>query len=136
VPKPAPQQTLTPDRLQEHLSGFTHQGSTPELPSPSLWYGLIDVSDGRWVFQDLQKAQQYFDLKVFCFARVFESHDAAAKWKEGVSKVNKDPFAIESSDSSLSEDSTNNKPLRPEPGSRKSMKGKKKDGRPANKEAK
>jgi len=76
------------EELRTSLSGLTRQGRTaPPLPSPSpsptLWYGLLDISGARWLFQDLPKAQAYVDMgKIFRFSRVFENRSDAYAWKE------------------------------------------------------
>jgi hypothetical protein len=118
-------------RLREDLSGLTRQGLATQRPSPTLWYGLIDVSGAKWIFQDLPKAQEYVDMKVFRFARVFESHPDALKWRDGSKAAGKPkaaekPITIDSSDASSDDDdsSGNNSPP-PKSVSRKSKKGKK-----------
>jgi hypothetical protein len=50
---------------------------------PPLWYGLVDVAGARCVFQNLKKAQEYVDTKVFRFARIFESEAEALTWRSG-----------------------------------------------------
>jgi hypothetical protein len=90
-----PPQTPRAERIREDLSGLTRQGSLPQRPNRSLWYGLIDVAGARWIFNDLPKAQEYVDLKVFRFARVFEDHTDACKWKDD--GTNKTPIQVDSS---------------------------------------
>jgi hypothetical protein len=126
----APQTPPNAERLREDLSGLTRQGSTMQRPTPTLWYGLIDVSGARWIFQDLKKAQEYVDMKVFRFARVFEGHPDALKWKDGETAA-KEPITVDSSDSSDDDDSSGDESPPPKSRPRKTKKGKKKARRPA-----
>jgi hypothetical protein len=50
------------------------------------------MSGARWIFQDLQKAQEYVDMKVFCFAKVFKNYPDALEWKNR-DKAAKEPRA-------------------------------------------
>jgi hypothetical protein len=80
---PAAPRTPTPtsSRLRDDLVGTTRKGK--DKRTPHMWYGLIDVAGARWVFDSLEKSQEYVDTKVFRYARVFERKSEAMAWKEG-----------------------------------------------------
>ena len=60
----------TSSRLRNELVGTTRKGN--DKRTKQMWYGLIDVAGARWIFGSLEKSQEYFDTKVFRYARVFE----------------------------------------------------------------
>jgi hypothetical protein len=106
--------TPTTTQLRDELVGSTRTGQDKRTKQ-LLWYGLVDVAGARWIFDNIEKAQEYVDTKVFRFARVFESKQEALIWKEGGAdtplKVSDDPSDPDSSsngdDSSDSSESNN-----------------------------
>ena len=78
--------TPTTTRIRDELVVTTRPGFDKQT-KPLLWYGLIDVAGARWLFDSLEKAQEYVDTKVFRFARVFESKREGLTWKEGGSST-------------------------------------------------
>jgi hypothetical protein len=74
--------TPTTNQLRDELVETTHTDKK-KTEDPPLWYGLVDVAGARWVFQNLKKAQEYVDTKVFRFARIFESEAEALTWRSG-----------------------------------------------------
>jgi hypothetical protein len=74
--------TPTTTRIRDELVVTTRPGHDKRT-KPLLWYGLIDIAGARWIFDSLEKAQEYVDTKVFRFARVFESKREGLTWKEG-----------------------------------------------------
>jgi hypothetical protein len=74
--------TPTTNQLRDELVETTHTDKK-KTEDPPLWYGLVDVAGARWVFQNLKKAQEYVDTKVFRFARIFESKAEALTWRSG-----------------------------------------------------
>jgi hypothetical protein len=74
--------TPTANQLRDELVETT-RADKKKTEDPPLWYGLVDVAGARCVFQNLKKAQEYVDTKVFRFARIFESEAEALTWRSG-----------------------------------------------------
>jgi hypothetical protein len=114
------------ERLRATLSDLTRQGQAEtKRPNPNLWYGLLDVSGARWLFQDLPKAQAYVDMgKIFRFSRVFETRAEAYAWKEAEGIAEKATISIADSNSSPDDGSSSGDSS--EPKRRQSRKDRKK----------
>jgi hypothetical protein len=74
---------LTATQLRDELVETTRADNKKKTEDPPFWYRLVDVAAARWIFQNLEKAQEYVDTKVFCFARIFESEAGALTWRSG-----------------------------------------------------
>jgi hypothetical protein len=70
------------NQLRDELVETT-RADKKKTEDPPLWYGLVDVAGARWIFQNLEKMQEYGDTKVFRYTHIFESKAEVLTWSSG-----------------------------------------------------